>query len=189
MAGSFVSVPLSIFVDKRRLRNLCPIIECLGRVGRPACISTVATACGHRPLREAAAAALKNVAARLRPEFYGQMPGRTVPALCEALSCVDDATMLVILEALCVIGDGRAIKTVERIQLRPPSPEAGVAATKLLEVLRQRDLESRTSAQLLRASRIVEDGEQELLRGMTGLHEDGAEILVRASITSDGNSE
>lgn len=117
------------------------------------------------------------------------LPGNTVPALCQALSCADYTTTLVILRALYVIGDGRAIKTVERIQLRPPGPEAGVEATKLLNVLRQRDIESPTSSQLLRASRIVGHGEQELLRGMTGLHEDGAEILVRASRTSDGSSD
>jgi hypothetical protein len=154
-------------------------------------MATVAAAYAFDPLRELAASALSRIAAMLRPEDYGSLPNRTVPGLCYALAKAefplgggkpDPQTVMVVLQALGVIGDGRAIKAVERIAKVSHIIEAREAATRLLPILHQRAAESQASGQLLRPSSAAADAQEVLLRAAAGSAEtDSSEVLVRAT--------
>jgi hypothetical protein len=164
-----------------RLRKTRSMIEALGDLSQPASISSIATAATYDGLRDTAAIALRKVTSKLRTEHYGSLPTQTVPALCQALKFADRDNVLVILKALSFIGDGRSIKTVERFAKRPPTDEIGKAASELLPILKQRDIESKAPSQLLRASECAADVEHELLRGVTRGKECDSELLVRAA--------
>lgn len=161
--------------------KLLDTIEALGDLGQPEAIASIANAMRYRRLCNAAERALAKLTANLRPEHYGTLPGETVPALCTALKNADHPTTLVILKALLIIGDGRAIRAVEKLAAKPPLCDLGEVAAHLLPILRKREQESKSSSQLLRASTASEDGEQELLRGVTAEPEGDPTLLVRAS--------
>jgi hypothetical protein len=159
-----VSLPFSFWLDNRKLKRLYPAIEALDAVGRPASLAALATASRSWVLEKTAASALASVTARLRPDDYGALPSRTVPALCHALLGTPSQTVLVLLQALTVIGDGRAIPAVETLSLQAMRPEVREAATQLLPLLQQRARNSRATATLLRASHAPAESSQILLR-------------------------
>ena len=161
---SFISLPLSLWMDHRRLRELSCTVEALGELGQPASIASLAKAAVHSPLRDAAASALKRVTAALRPEDLGALPGQPVPALCGVVTATAPETVLTALQALTLIGDGRAISTVEFLSVNAFRPDVRDAAMKLLPILRQRDFEHQSSSLLLRASDVPTDSGQTLLR-------------------------
>jgi hypothetical protein len=203
VVGYIVTLPLSVWVDNRSLRRSRRVIECLGQLGEAGSTATIATAYMHDPLRPAAASALARVAARLRPEDLGAVPGPSVPALCSALAKADARTTLAILQALTVIGDGRAVHAVEHLaNWRADAvvgggsavtalehmvnglltPDVRDAATRLLPILQQRAEESQAASQLLRPSMASGDGEKVLLRAAAaGAAADAPDVLVRAS--------
>jgi len=164
LAGSVISVPYAAYRDNRRLRKLAPVVKALGHTGHLTALASLATTILHPDLRVAATSALQNVTAGLLPEDYGTLPTETVPALCRALVGTPFATVQVILQALGVIGDERAIGSVERLLERAKSPEVRLAAANLLPVLQQRAAENEASSLLLRASHSPSDSEQTLLR-------------------------
>lgn len=175
--------PITVLMlrGKSKARQVKLVIESLGYVGEPDSIGALATAIRYGSLRDTVQASLAEVTYRLGPEHFGNLPAQTVPALCDALKKADNATILVILRALSIIGDGRAIRAVERLSLNPPTAEIGQAASDLLPILRQRDAESKAPTQLLRASETGADGKQELLRGVSGTIADDPAMLVRAA--------
>ena len=132
-------------------------------------------------VRDAATSALAKVTANLRPDHYGTLPGDTIPSLCKALDWANSDAKLVILNALAVIGDGRAIASVERLERKPPTPDVGTAASDLLPILRHRDMESKAPTQLLRSSIQANEGEQELLRAAASASADDPDMLLRAA--------
>lgn len=176
---SAVFVPLWWFhgADKCRSRS---IIEALGELGEPSSTASIALALRHSRLRDAARSALTSVVSNLRPDHYGVLSSRAVPALCRAIPKVDHSITLVILNALNIIGDARAIGSVEHLVVKPPSAEIYTTAYNLLPILRQRDLESKSSTQLHRPSNSREQGQTELLRGVSGANLDDPLILLRA---------
>ncbi|MCW3097048.1 MAG: hypothetical protein JWL77_2666 [Chthonomonadaceae bacterium] len=162
LAGYMVSLPLSLKIDRCKLAQLTSAVEALGELGQPACIASLAKATVHSP--QAAASALTRVMAGLQSDDLGALPGQTVPALCSVLTATSPETALVILQALTLIGDRRAIRNVESLSRNHFRPEVREAATKLLPILRQRDLEHQSSSHLLRASNALPDSGQTLLR-------------------------
>jgi hypothetical protein len=178
-------------VDTDRLRQARLGLESVGRIGHPDDIACIATAYADAELREVAASALARVAPALQPGRYGVLRSQSVAALCHALDLanthitgtLDPQTPLMILQALGVIGDGRAIKAVERAAKEPSSPEVGEAAANLLPLLKQRADESQATGQLLRASSAsAADGKKVLLRAASGRADATAPgVLVRAS--------
>jgi hypothetical protein len=161
------------------------ILNALGELQQPASLGTIAAAMKRAAVRDAAASALVKVTASLQSQHYGSLPSPTVPALCEAISVADPKTIIVILQALSIIGDGRAIKDVERLALKSPTPEIGRAASDLLPILYQRALENKSATQLLRSSGASQNGELELLRGVIGRIDNAPEVLVRATVASE----
>lgn len=188
IAALYIFAPVCWFIwtSGYRLSRVRWIIEAMGDLAQPEVIGPIAIAQMFDPLRDAAAAALKEITANLRPEHYGALSFQTVPALCRALEFANRDIALVILKALTLIGDGRAIKAVERLAQNPRTAEISNAAEQLLPILRQRELESKSSSQLLRASTASVDGKQELLRGVVAIREDDPAVLVRATV---GTSE
>ncbi len=185
----FVSL-LSITVGPRGLLTLSNMrisaalsvqVEVLGDLGNPDSIATIAQAYKRGALRETAEVALTKVAANLRPADYGALSFKSVPSLCEALQYADYEFMRVILRALELIGDGRAISAVEELSFNPPFEGIREAAKELLPILRQRDEESRSQSQLLRASEKEQDKEYELLRAIVGTNAGDPAMLVRAA--------
>jgi hypothetical protein len=188
--GAIVGLPMAIGFNIDMLGRLSLKVEALGRLGVPASIPTIVIAmlAGSplgivRPLRTVAVSALAEVTARLRPEDYAALPGQTVPLLCRALEQADPEAKLVVLQALAVIGDGRAIRAVERIANMTQIPEVREAATNLLPILHQRAEESQAAGLLLRPSNATEDGEKVLLRAAAGggAGTDEREMLMRGS--------
>lgn len=161
-------------------------LEALSKLADPTSLGTSANATKHAVVRDAATSALAKITANLRPEHFGAVPNDTVPSLCNALDWANTAESQVILNALAVIGDGRAIKTIERLSQNPPTPEIGTAALELLPILRQREIESKAPAQLLRAGSRPQDKESELLRAVAAGGEHDPNVLLRASV---GNFE
>jgi hypothetical protein len=135
------------------------------------------------------------VAVRLVPEDHGTHAGETVPALCRALSraaanAYDDRAAPAILQALAIIGDGRAIGAVERAARKARRGEIREAAASLLPILQQRAAESQAPSQLLRASSATVGGEKVLLRAASGSTEaDGPAVLLRASKGPEGERQ
>jgi hypothetical protein len=174
---------LPVGADRNTIEQLCPpVIGALGNLGQPASLPTIADAYMHDPLRIVAAAAVAKVTARLRPEDYGTLPSRTVPALCRILPKADSQTALVILRALTIIGDERAIRAVGSLAGTTQSREIREAAANVLAILQQRAAESQASSVLLRSSSASADEKRALLRAATlGACADPPELMVRAS--------
>jgi hypothetical protein len=164
LAGFLVSLPVSLWIDHRRLKQLATAVEALGELGQPASIASLAKAAVHSPLRDAASSALNKVTSALRPEDLGARPGQPVPALCGVVTATAPETVLTALQALTLIGDGRAISTVEFLSVNAFRPDVRDAALRLLPILRQRDFEHQSSSLLLRASDVPPDSGQTLLR-------------------------
>jgi len=170
LLGSVASLPLSLWILERRRTQLFAAIAALVELGQPACMASLAMAMVHgyvmlhADLWDAAASALERVMSNLRPDDLGTLPGRTVPALCSALTARSREMTLGILQALTLIGDGRAIHDVGSLSRNHYCPDVREAATKLLPILQQRNVEHKSSALLLRASNAPADSKQSLLR-------------------------
>jgi len=93
---------------------------------------------------------------------------QTVPALSHALTVAPHETEPVILQALAMIGDERAIPAVEQLLKRATHPEIRAAATGLLSILQQRARDNQAFSLLLRASNAPADAGQTLLRPLLG---------------------
>jgi len=98
--------------------------------------------------------------------------------------------VLVILYALRVVGDGRAIRAVEQVANGgfhwSPSPEIEEAAKQMLPILQQRAVESQASSQLLRAGSATGEGEHTLLRAAYAVSTTSPSELLRA-VTTEGD--
>lgn len=163
-----------------RLRQTRLLIASICDLGHPNGIEALAGAIRQKYVSEIASFAMAGLVARLKPEHYSTAPANTVPSLCEALPKADVETTLVILRALGIIGDGRAIKDVERLSENSPTPEISQAASELLPILLQREFDRNMQAQLLRASQEGPDERHDLLRAAAGGSEEDPELLLRA---------
>lgn len=181
--GCCDTVSFSSLIDRFRLRHMRPAVEALGQLGHPASLATIGTAATFDPLQDVAATALMQVTAGLRPEHYGALPQPSVPALCTALTAAAPETVPVLLQALAVIGDGRAIKPVENLAATDIRLDVRATATQLLPILHQRDQESKAASLLLRASASPE-ASQTLLRAVREQSTTDPTQLLRATTAS-----
>jgi len=175
---------LTIFLttEGRNLDQFHPVLEALGTVGQPDSIVSLLAASRNMTLGETATAALLKVISRLTPDDYGTLSLQAVPTLCRALTNrTPSQTLLMILEVLTVIGDGRAISAVEDLAMRSVDTEVHEAAAQLLPILQQRHLDSQASSLLLRASHVPSENEQTLLRATTEQPSDPSQLLRMAS--------
>jgi hypothetical protein len=159
-----LSVPSPAQIDQRKLTHLRFLIEALGRVGHPVGIASLVKTSAHSSLQDVTTTALSRITAGLRAGDYGTLPPQAVPALCNGLITASPKTVPVILQALTIVGDGRAIEKVEYLARMDLRSEIREAATLLLPILLQRDRESHTSSVLLRASHAPLESGQTLLR-------------------------
>jgi len=189
VVGAVISIPLSVWLDHCKLRQFVPIVDALGEVGQPESTASLAKALVHKSLSEAASSALARVTARLRSEDYGTLPLETVPALCGAVYEVSSQTVLVILQALRMIGDGRAVRTVTYLSKFGLYAEIREAATDLLPILQQRERDSQAVSMLLRASQAPAEGKQTLLRAVWEEPRVDSSQLLRATLADGSGGE
>jgi len=175
-------------VEARRLKKLGPVVEALGDLGQPAATAPLATASTHRALQDVATSALKKVTLKLRPDDYGTLPLPAIPALCNALTTTSPKAVPIILQALAVIGDGRAVEKVAYLASTDIRSEVRAAAAELLPILQERDRNSRVSSMLLRASQAPEESGQTLLRPSWEQPTTDPSQLLRAAL-AEGNEE
>lgn len=151
-----------------------------------------------RPLREAAAAALPSVLARLTPEHYGQIRMETMSNLCRALNHPDDTLVIAVLNALGVVGDTQALSFVEK--LAKGGGRAGkdkriqAAASEALTRIQARINARNARQELLRASSPQDTPPEMLLRPAAGSSlTDPLQLLRSAArdgaVPQDGETE
>jgi hypothetical protein len=135
---------------------------------------------GCHQVRQAALEALPLMASALTPEDYGQVPSDFVPNLCRALYHPDDAIVILVLDALAKVGDGRAVKPVARMVERGRTPELCAAAARILPILEERERLEAAPHILLRASEPPAVKPEELLRPAAVGSETEPATLLRA---------
>ena len=161
------------------------MLDLLRQFGQPSCLGTLARAYGHYPSSYEAGVALEHVVERLRPEDYGTLPAETVPAICKTFTKADQTTASALINALGVIGDGRAIKAVERLMQNAESDGVRSAASLLLPILQQRAADSRSATQLLRPSSAQQAGQESLLRVAEASSLASANELLRVAVVEE----
>lgn len=190
-------LPVSALIeDNRRNRVRARAITALGRLRVPHGLDGIANALyetygmrssvGSKRVRAAALTALPAVLATLTPEHYGRLASATVPNLCEALVSPDEPLVLAVLDALQLIGDGRAIKPVERLIVNSRSERVRETARHLLPLLAERHSQENNSRLLLRATTAPDTPAGMLLRPAQAYSESDPAMLLRSS-ASEGN--
>lgn len=136
---------------------------------------------GCHQVRTAALEALPLIASALTPEDYGRVPSDFVPNLCRALYHPDDWIVMLALETLEKVGDGRAVKPVARMVEQGRTPELRAAAARILPILQERERLEAAPHVLLRASDAPAPKPDELLRPAMDSGEREPETLLRAA--------
>lgn len=172
--------PLLLLIGRnqsnRHLKRLCAgAATALGRLKDRLGLDGLAQAAvdPSESVSHAAVAAIGNVLPLLTPEDYGRLRPETVPNLCQILSGYrlteirGEAGMILLLEALEKVGDGRAVEAVEalaaptrfdtvRLQWSGPwnRPNDRVRSTALrvLPILKERRRQEQDRSMLLRSS-------------------------------------
>ncbi len=147
--GAMIALTVEQFYEANGKTHQCRLLlDSLGILAQPESLGAIATACKNQHLRCSAKDAFIEVVKSVRPEYRSTVPDETVTALCKALSIADNETVELSLRSLFVVGDGRAIKSVERLLLNAPTKKIGALALELLPILRQRQIESKSPAQV-----------------------------------------
>jgi hypothetical protein len=136
---------------------------------------------GCLQVREAAAEALPSILAALTPEHYGRLPIEAMPKLCRTLYHPDDSLVMRVLEALEIVGDGRAVTDVERMVTRGRTPQLRTEAARILPVLKERQSRENAPFVLLRASAAPAETPDILLRPALNAPATEPQELLRAS--------
>ncbi len=127
-------------------------------------VITKATKDSSLVVRNAALDALPLVLPSLTPEHYGSFSSETISGLCHILDHAEAVLQLTILEALIKVGDGNAVRSVERTAVKGRSEQARSLAIHVLPVLQQRQQQENASRMLLRASQSVSESSRILVR-------------------------
>jgi hypothetical protein len=180
----------SFFVDACCNNSVrCHAARSLGRLKDPLSIGVLATAAmffsdsiGYVSMRE-----LRRILPLLTPEQYGQHDRETVPALCKLLIAhhVHPAIVPSIVEALGKIGDGRAVKPVEKIAKSAAGTPLGEAAERVLPILRERQQRENDPLRLVRAASAPSDFTNHLLRPAQDSGSSEARLLLRSSVPDE----
>lgn len=181
-----LTMPAAARKDRRRLKQLKPAVKALGEWGIPADMVLLATLSQHDWLHHTALRALAKVVSRLRSDDYGTLPSATVLTLARMLRKSPAPLTRLLLQALTVLGDERAMRDVEWLAKAATDLDIRKAAVELLSVLHLRAEESKASAQLLRASKAPAESGQTLLRAVREPSEaDPTQLLRMANAPGD----
>ncbi|MCS6775213.1 MAG: hypothetical protein RMJ43_07950 [Chloroherpetonaceae bacterium] len=191
-----VVLPLSLALDAARNNFVrATAVTALGRLRVPERVGVLAHALadGNGRVRDAAEAALYAVLPLLTTEHYGRLPADTVPGLCKALGHLYHITpfagsvegtrreqlLVLLIEALGKVGDGRAAPLMEWLAGESMLPRVQSAAVAVLPVLRERQRQESDRDALLRAVSAPVATSQELLRPVTGCTGGDPQQLLR----------
>ncbi len=170
------TLPLSLHLDNRKMARLCPAVIALGHLRAPESIVTLAGAVTYKPLRTAATPALEQALAALTPDHFGALHSQTVPNLRAALDIADERLQATILEGLRHIGDGRAIRAVQRL-----ADMGSIFAREILPILKARQEQENQSTMLLRAASAGTSASGHLLRPAGAASATDPQELLRAA--------
>ena len=133
--------------------------------------------------------ALIEILPLLTPEHYGRLETATVPELCLLLRNASVISGLLypaplceaVLNALAKIGDGRAVKPVQKFAEKCPVPSLRTKAAEVLPILLERKAREEAPGILLRGASAPAAPGKELLRAASSAPETAPELLLRAS--------
>jgi HEAT repeat protein len=153
--------------DRVRAEGACS----LGRLRAAEAVGGLAEAIydRHGGVREAAQRAFPAAVSALVPEHYGMMESRTTPHLCRVLFHRDLETARAALQALWMVGDGRAVEPVARFAASGRNSRLADSASALIPVLKERSRRVMAPATLLRPADPATVQDQTLLRPATVL--------------------
>lgn len=184
------SLKTSALIRDNRLRAAAA--TALGRIGSTHSIPTLARAAldGNTSVRHAAVPALQACLTNLTPAYPGEMEADVIPNLCRLLerareqlthnSARASELALSILDALTIIGDGRAASTVRNLINTGWTAPVNRAAKDLLPLLLARQQQETDQRVLLRGAATPCDTPQTLLRPIeTDGSEDQQHTLLR----------
>jgi hypothetical protein len=136
--------------DKLRITSA----KMLGSLQSPFTITDLAGALSDKnaALRSAASDALLSSLPSITPKYYNALPFSTVPNLCSALEIADQRLALAILQALKLIGDGRAIRAVTSVMRTGRDSILFKVAEETLAAIKEREAANREPQRLLRPS-------------------------------------
>lgn len=191
-----VVLPLSLALDAARNNFVrATAVTALGRLRVPERVGVLAQALvdGNGRVRDAAEVALHAVLPLLTVEHYGRLPADAVPGLCKALGHLyhimpvsgsaegarREHLLVLLVEALGRVGDGRAVPLMEWLAVESVLPRVQSAAAAVLPVLREREREESDRGALLRAVSTPVAAPQELLRSVTACAEGDPRQLLR----------
>lgn len=173
-------LPFSIAADKHRLKRLRTMAaRALRRLKVPETVGDLARgALEHsRTVSQRSLEALQEVLPTLTAQHYGCLGAEASPALCEAMvhfeggvtnhTGQEEDLVVQLLEGLEKVGDGRAVREVERIAHRGHTERVRSVAQKTLPILLARREREQHRDLLLRASSEEGVGATELLRSVT----------------------
>jgi hypothetical protein len=138
-----------------------------------------------------AAGALLRLLPTLTPDDYGRLPAATTPALCRRLNDADHVLVLLTVEALGKVGDGRAVRSLDRLTRYPPSETIRQAAQKALPIVLERQRREVAPAVLVRPAEDPSAHDDGLLRPAGSGHRPDADTLPRPvdSIPAEPNTQ
>ncbi|HZO88429.1 MAG TPA: hypothetical protein VFB38_08820 [Chthonomonadaceae bacterium] len=189
-----VVLPISSLMEDRLLNRVrAAAVTALGHLRLPESTATLAETAlrtapaslrqtaGCRRVHQAALAVLPPVLLQLTPDHYGRLPASTVSSLCQLLKTAEEPLALDILEALGKVGDGSAVRLVERLAVRGRTVRLRDAAARILPTLRERQHQENAPKTLLRPACAPHRPVEILLRPADSAPATEAHQLLRAS--------
>ena len=178
---SIILVPAHLTLDDRRISDSRSVaIAALSRLHNPFSVTVFVEAAldQDKQVQTSASKALQETLPLLTEEQYGNHDRDLVPLLCRLLRPASEKWHLLVVTALAMVGDGRAIEPLERLE-RHCSTEVRMAISETLPVLYERRKREQDSQRLLRASQPSDGGV--LLRPLEGQSEIETAALLRAA--------
>jgi len=157
----------SFRTDAIRCRGVrASALHTLGHLAHWRSLGTVASASLDRDpgIRSTAAEALPPIIESVRSEHYGQLGSRVVPDLCAHLRSPHERGVLMLLDALEKIGDGRAVEPVQDLAQRSRYASVRNRSAEILPTLLARRALETAQSTLLRASSDPLPAQDSLLR-------------------------
>jgi len=175
----FLASPIVLAGEVYRRPRFQSLVTALGNLRLPESLGILATAAVKSPSRETALAALRQVLPILPAGQYRLPFSEAVPSLCRLLGHKDEEVVLDMLGALEQIGDGQALRPVERLAETGRTAGIRAEARRILPVLQERAQQESAPKVLLRASQAAAPPPDTLLRP-TAAGTMGPEQLLRA---------
>ena len=189
---SLLWIPAFIILSRHRrkqLRLACAVT--LRKLRQPESVRAFAVATRSRKEYDVIAHnALLEILPLLTPEHYGRLEATSVPELTQLLrtASLPPGTLIyseplceTVLDALAKIGDGRAVRPVQRLADKCRDRKIREKAIEILPILLERRGREQAHSMLLRGASAPAASEKELLRAANSAPETAPELLLRAS--------